>query len=107
MQIDDNTVAGTDLHAVSLIGDVTGTTLTTNLLGGSGSSAIDLARRVSGSEPVLKDNDLSGWKKTITQDGVLSQLKHPLTLVWLGVILLLIVGQIRVRGQLQPKNALS
>jgi hypothetical protein len=100
--IEDNTVAGADLHAITLVGNVTGTKLISNLLAGRGSSAIDQARRDGGKEPELKSNDLSGWTKTITQDGIFSALSHPLTVIWLAVALLLAIGQIRVRGQRDP-----
>ena len=100
--IEDNTVAGADLHAITLVGDVTGTKVISNLLAGRGSSAIDQARRSGGNEPQLKSNDLSGWTKTLTQDGIFSALSHPLTVIWLAVALLLIIGQIRVRGQRDP-----
>jgi hypothetical protein len=95
--IEDNTVAGATLHAVSLVGDVSGTKLTSNLLGGRGSSAIDQARRSGGDGPVLKGNDLSSWKRIITQDTVLSTLKHPLTVIWICVVLFIIIGQIAIR----------
>jgi hypothetical protein len=95
-EVQDNTVASATLHAISLIGDTSGTTITSNALGGRGSSAIDMARLEGGTEPELKANDLSGWNRVITQDGVISILRHPLTVVWILVALLLITGQIRV-----------
>jgi hypothetical protein len=93
VKLEDNTVAGATLHAISLIGSATGTSLSSNLLSGRGSSAIDMARLEDG-EPTLKNNDTSGWKRIITQDGVMSALRHPLTVVWIGVALFILVGQI-------------
>jgi hypothetical protein len=91
--IEDNTVAGATLHAVTLVGDVTGTTVTGNVLAGQGSSAIDLARLDGGSEPKVSNNDAGGWDRTITKDGVLSTIKHPLTVIWMVVLVLIIVGR--------------
>jgi hypothetical protein len=95
-EIQDNTVASATLHAISLVGKVTGTTITSNALGGRGSSAIDQARLEGGAEPELDGNDLSGWDRVITQDGVISTLKHPLTVIWILIAVLLISGQVRI-----------
>jgi hypothetical protein len=95
--IAENTISGATLHAVTLVGDVTGTQVSANVLAGHGSSAIDMARLEGRSEPVLENNDSSGWDRTITKDGVLSTLQHPLTVVWICVALLIVVGRIMRR----------
>lgn len=95
--IEDNTVLGADLHAVTLVGTVTGTALTNNALSGQGSSAIDMARLDGGSEPSMKNNDTGGWNRTVTKDGVLSTLKHPLTVTWIIVAILIVIGALRRR----------
>lgn len=91
-----NTVAEATRHAITMVGDVEGTELNSNLLSGHGSSAIDLAR-VSDSEPVIKANDTRGWDRTLTKDAVLSALEHPLTAIWLVVGILLLIGQVVLR----------
>jgi len=96
VKIAENTIAGATLHAVTLVGDISGTEVTANVLAGHGSSAIDLARLEGRSEPELGNNDTSGWDRTITKDGMLSTIKHPLTVIWIIVALLIIIGRILV-----------
>lgn len=83
--LQDNTIASATLHAVSLVGRVDGSTIAGNTLSGSGSSAVDLSRVTGGEPPDVSRNDLGGWQRVITKDGVLSTLMHPLTLIWLTI----------------------
>ncbi len=101
--IQDNTLAGASLHAVSLIGGVTGTKIASNALSGRGSSAIDLARMEGDDEPELEGNDTSGWDRVITQDGFISRISQPLTVIWLLIALLLVTGQVRVHRRRHVK----
>jgi hypothetical protein len=89
-KIGDNTVASATLHAVSLIGAVTGTTVRGNTLSGSGSSAVDVSRVTTGRIPDVRVNDTGGWQRVITKDGALSTVMHPLTLVWIGIAALIL-----------------
>lgn len=87
----DNTVTGATLHAISITGNVVGSTIRGNTLAGSGSAAIDVSRITLGKVPDIRVNDTGGWHRVITKDGALSTLMHPLTLIWL-VIASLVLG---------------
>ncbi|WP_088284821.1 right-handed parallel beta-helix repeat-containing protein, partial [Kineosporia sp. A_224] len=87
----DNTVAGATLHAVTLVGAVTGTSVTDNRLAGSGTSAVDVVRATPGADPVVGKNDLSGWEVTLTKDSLLSTVMHPMTLLWIGIGVLMLL----------------
>ncbi len=86
-----NSTSGVTLHGITFVGAVSGSVVSANQLSGSGTSAIDLVRVSHHDNPVLKENDLSGWKRTVTSDSLLSVLLHPLTVIWICVALILIV----------------
>ncbi|MBT0767706.1 right-handed parallel beta-helix repeat-containing protein [Kineosporia sp. J2-2] len=92
----DNSTSGVTLHAFTFVGVVAGSVADGNQLRGSGTSAIDLVR-VSGDAPEVSDTDDSGWSRTVTRDSLVSILLHPLTMVWMGVGLLLILMRSRPR----------
>lgn len=90
-EIADNTVSGATLHAVTLVGAVAGTTVTDNRLSGSGTTAVDVVRAAQDADPVVEDNDLSGWEVTLTKDSLLSTVMHPMTLLWIGIGILMLL----------------
>ncbi|GAB3273131.1 right-handed parallel beta-helix repeat-containing protein [Kineosporia babensis] len=98
----DNSTSGATLHAFTFVGAVAGSVANGNQLRGSGTSAIDTVR-VSGDQPQLIEIDDSGWSRTVTKDSLLSILLHPLTMVWIGVgLLLLLMSRPRRGGTRTP-----
>jgi hypothetical protein len=103
-RISGNTVATATLHAVSLVGTVTGSIVEDNTLSGRGSAATDVTRITGGVVPDVTDNDTSGWQRVITTDGLLSTLMHPLTLVWAAIAILLAGSRVLVgRARRRPR----
>lgn len=86
--ITGNVVAGVSTHAIVLVGDVAGTTVTGNALGGDGSTAL----RAEGSTGAdVGENDTAQWHPAATVGSVLRFVFQPLTVIWLGLALLLLV----------------
>jgi Periplasmic copper-binding protein (NosD) len=92
----DNSTSGVTLHGITFVGRVAGSVVDRNYLTGSGTSAIDVVRVVDHQEPTVKQNDLSGWSRTVTSDSLLSVLLHPLTVIWM-VVALALLGMSRPR----------
>ncbi|GAA3603279.1 hypothetical protein GCM10022223_18680 [Kineosporia mesophila] len=98
----DNSTSGVSLHAFTFVGNVAGSVARDNALRGSGTSAVDTVR-VSGEVPEVSDTDDSGWSRTVTKDSLVSILMHPLTMVWIGVaVLLLMMSRPRRGGTRAP-----
>ncbi|GLY27549.1 right-handed parallel beta-helix repeat-containing protein [Kineosporia sp. NBRC 101731] len=98
----DNSTSGVTLHAFTFVGNVAGSVARDNALRGSGTSAVDTVR-VSGEVPEVSDTDDSGWSRTVTKDSLVSILRHPLTMVWIGVaVLLLMMSRPRRGGTRAP-----
>jgi nitrous oxidase accessory protein NosD len=86
--ITGNVVHDVSNHAVLLVGDVTGTTVAGNDLGGDGSTAL----RAEGSRgAVIGENDTDRWHPAATVTSVLRFIFQPLTVIWLGLGVLLLV----------------
>jgi parallel beta-helix repeat protein len=94
--LQDNTTSGVTLHGITFVGRVAGSLVDRNFLAGSGTSAIDVVRVTDHQEPTLKQNDLTGWSRTVTSDSLLSVLLHPLTVIWM-VVALALLGMSRPR----------
>jgi hypothetical protein len=93
-----NSTSRVTLHAITFVGRVSGSVAEQNQLAGSGTSAIDLIRVIGNQKPVLTNNDLSGWSRTVTGDSLISVLMHPLTVIWIMVGLLLLATSRPRRG---------
>jgi parallel beta-helix repeat protein len=88
-KIQGNTITGADGHGVSVVGVAAGTVISYNVVGGSGSSAIDTAR-ANGSVETNGNSD-KGWHDTTAIVTRIKQiLVQPMTLVW-GFILVLVL----------------
>lgn len=85
--ITGNVVAGASTHAIVLVGDVVGTTVSDNDLGGDGSTAV---RSEGSTGAVVGENDTDGWHPAATVESVLRFVFQPLTIIWLGLGVLLL-----------------
>ncbi|MBW0118334.1 right-handed parallel beta-helix repeat-containing protein [Pseudonocardia abyssalis] len=94
-----NTVDGAARYAVSLVGAVDGSVVETNRLAGRGPAAIDVNRVGLGSNVAINGNDESAW--TLDRDDVAYWtayvVDHPLILLWLLILLLPVIAQLRAR----------
>ncbi|MHA6779542.1 right-handed parallel beta-helix repeat-containing protein [Pseudonocardia saturnea] len=95
----DNTVDGAARYAVSLVGAVDGSSVEANRLAGRGPAAIDVNRVGLGSNVGITGNDESAW--IVDRDDVAYWTAyvadHPLILLWLLILLLPIIAQLRAR----------
>ncbi|MFG6403525.1 right-handed parallel beta-helix repeat-containing protein [Microbacterium sp. P04] len=82
-----NTLSDVTNHAVTLLGDVEGTAVAGNELGGTGQTAL---WSDSGFGAVIGENDLDSWRPAITPASVVGFVFQPLTVVWLLLALLLV-----------------
>lgn len=89
-----NTLTDASMHAVSLVGEVGGSTLRENTIGGRGPSAIDSKRAVD-LELGKYDNDVSGWNDTTPFLVTLKRFLQPLTLMWILLGLLVVFTAVR------------
>jgi hypothetical protein len=99
--IEGNTFTDISNHAITLVGEATGTRATGNTVGGNGSTPFydDAAGGY------FADNDLASWQEPVTPTSVAQTLAQPLTLVWAGLGVLLLVTAIigrRSRGTHDP-----
>jgi parallel beta-helix repeat protein len=94
-EVTGNTVKGSKLHAVTLVGKDNGSKVSDNVLSGVGTSAVS-SSRASGSH-LNGGNDTIGWHNTTPLLTRALRLLHPTTLVWLGVFLLIVVAGVKGR----------
>jgi parallel beta-helix repeat protein len=94
VDVKGNTLNDSKLHAVSLVGDVSGTMLVLNTISGRGASAID-AERASNVDRDGWDNNLSGWEDTTPFFVTLKRFLQPLTLMWIVLAALLVFTAVR------------
>jgi hypothetical protein len=87
--VENNTLSDAEQHAISLVGDVQGTSLTGNTISGRGPSAVD-AQRAQGADRKAWDNDTSRWQDTTPFLVTLKRFLQPLTAVWSVLALLLL-----------------
>jgi len=97
-QVQGNTVLDATGHGVSVVGSAVGTVVAYNVVGGTGSSAIDTAR--SSAEVTQMGNSDVGWRDTTS---LLTHIKRallqPLSLLWLAIGIFVIGSMIRgMRG---------
>lgn len=105
--VHDNLVTGATRYAVSLVGQVAGTRVATNTLGGHGLSALDVVRVAPGVAPELDGNDVSGWTKDV--DYVLYAgdyvTAHPLALLWTLILVIPFVTRLRTLRRRRAPDA--
>jgi hypothetical protein len=87
-QVDHNTITGVHRHGVTVVGEATGTSITSNVISGSGSSPIDTARGVGADVP-RHSNDTDEWTYQSFTAVVVDNVKRPLTLMWVTLAALL------------------
>jgi Right handed beta helix region len=98
-----NSTSGVTLHGITFVGGVRGSVADENLLAGAGTSPIDVVRVADQQGPVLQNNNVSGWSRTVTKDSLVGVLLHPLTVIWMVVaVLLLGMSRPRRRGSGLP-----
>jgi len=93
IELERNTVSGASLHAITLIGSDAGSVIEHNTLDGAGVSALDTAR-VTG-KVTLGAQDSGGWDDTTPLLRRLESVIRPLTMIWLGIFIVLIVAAYR------------
>lgn len=94
-EVTGNTVTGSALHAVTLVGTAKGTQVADNVLSGEGTSAVSSSR--ADGEHLVGDNDTIGWHNTTPLLTRVLRLLHPTTLVWIFVFLLIVVAGVKGR----------
>ena len=85
--VEENTFADISNHAVTLVGDATGARVTGNSAAGYGSTPIH-DDAIGG---YTAGNDTERWQKQVTPTSVVQTFAQPLTLVWLGLAVLLLL----------------
>lgn len=87
VSVEDNTFIDISNHAVTLVGTATGVRVTGNTASGYGSTAIH-DDAVGG---YIAGNDTEHWREQVTPNSVVQRFAQPLTLVWVGLGLLLLL----------------
>jgi hypothetical protein len=85
--VQDNTFTDISNHAVTLVGTATGASITGNTASGYGSTAIH-DDAVGG---FIAGNDTEQWREKVTPNSVVQMFAQPLTLVWVGLGVLLLL----------------
>lgn len=86
--IDHNTIADVTNHGVTVVGEGEGTVISSNVISGRGSSAIDVAR--AHNVEVQRNNVTDEWVYQSLTTVVVNNVKRPLTVMWLTLAALLI-----------------
>jgi len=99
-----NTVETATAHAISVVGDAEGSSISHNALGGRGPSALDVYRVNADVEVPMSANDLDGWTRDRDDADYWTTFipNHPMLLLWvfvLGTPLLLTVRARRTPPQ--------
>ncbi|RKS71340.1 copper-binding protein NosD [Motilibacter peucedani] len=89
-----NTVRGASSHGIALVGSLDGSSVTSNVLAGRGPSAID-SHRQHGAD--VASNTTSDWVDTTALWAKAKRLIHPMTVIWVFLLLLLAVTAVRGR----------
>ncbi|HST64228.1 MAG TPA: right-handed parallel beta-helix repeat-containing protein [Mycobacteriales bacterium] len=90
-----NTVDRVTNHGVTLVGSVKGTQVAYNTISGTGPTALDAAR--SHGKVTIERNQTGAWHDTRSFWIRLRHAAKPMTLLWLGVVLLVLVSAVRAR----------
>jgi parallel beta-helix repeat protein len=90
-----NTVDRVTSHGVTLVGAVKGTQVSYNTVSGTGATAVDAAR--SHGKITVERNQTGAWHDTRSFWIRLRHAAKPMTLLWLGVVLLVLFSAVRAR----------
>ena len=90
-----NTVDGVTRHGVSVVGSAGGSSVSYNVISGMGPTALDLAR--AHGKVKTGHNQTANWRDTRSLLRRLRSMLRPMTLIWLGVLLLIMVSAVRAR----------
>lgn len=102
--VERNTLTNAELHAVSLIGSVRGSTVMNNTIAGKGPSAVDAARS-TGADTRSFVNNTDGWSDTTPWWVTLKKYLQPMTMIWLALLSLLLITALRgLRARRQQRH---
>lgn len=90
-----NTVDRVTSHGVTVVGNVKGSQVSYNTVSGTGATAVDAAR--SHGKLTIERNQTDAWHDTRSFWIRLRHAAKPMTLLWLGVVLLVLVSAVRAR----------
>ncbi|MEU4426774.1 right-handed parallel beta-helix repeat-containing protein [Actinoplanes sp. NPDC024001] len=85
-----NTVQDAKNHGVSMVGDVDGSTLAYNVVGGVGPSALDVSRAEG--DITVDHNQTTAWHDTSSFWIKFRHYASPMTMLWTGILLLIILA---------------
>lgn len=86
--VESNVVRAVTNHGVTLVGDVRGSEVSANEIGGDGRTAVRASDALGA---VVGENDLDAWRPAPTVESVVGFVLQPLTVIWLLLALLLVV----------------
>jgi len=92
-EITRNTVEDVASHGITVVGEASGSIIGQNLIAGQGNSPIDTVRASGVS--VLDSNDSPAWIYQNITERVLRVVTKPMTLLWTGLALLLLLTAFR------------
>jgi nitrous oxidase accessory protein NosD len=87
-EVRGNTVVGATNHGVSLVGPTAGSSVSYNMIAGTGPSALDTSRAVGKAR--IEQNQITAWNDTSSFWIKFRHYASPMTLLWVGIILLII-----------------
>ncbi|HEV7655214.1 MAG TPA: right-handed parallel beta-helix repeat-containing protein [Mycobacteriales bacterium] len=90
-----NTIDRVTSHGVTAVGDVTGAQVAFNTVSGTGPTPVDTAR--SHGKIKVEKNQTDAWHDTRSFWIRLRHAAKPMTLLWLGVVLLVLFSAVRAR----------
>jgi hypothetical protein len=91
-EVRGNTVQNSTNHGVALIGDVSRTVVSYNVIAGVGPSAVDGSRAVG--KTTIKQNQTFAWHDTSSFWIKFRHYASPMTMLWTGMLLLIVLSAI-------------
>jgi hypothetical protein len=92
VEIRGNTVQHVSNHGVTMVGDTTGSTISYNVIGGVGPSAIDASR--TDNRLAILENQTFAWHDTSSFWIRLRHYASPMTMLWTAILLLIVFSAI-------------
>lgn len=86
---ESNTITGVTNHGVTLIGDTGNSVIVDNRIAGAGPSPIDVIRT---NGAAVRGNEVTDWRSTKPLSVVLASMFQPLTILWIGIGLFILLG---------------
>lgn len=96
--VERNELVDVSIHGVTLIGDTGASTVVGNAISGSGPTAIDVVRTTGAA---VRDNATESWQSTKPLSVVIAGVFQPLTVLWIGIGVMLILGAL-LSGRRRP-----